>query len=76
LKERGIKVAVLYTTYLPLPSNGWYNNWIKPFQNEIGVKMKECASPGLFFEVSPSEGISEAMDALFMKTISVLRLVS
>jgi hypothetical protein len=75
LKARGIKVAVLYTTYLPLPSNDWYNKWIKPFQNEIGVKMKECASPGLFFEVSPSEGISEAMDALFMKTISVLRLV-
>lgn len=76
LKNRGIKVAVLYTTYLPLPDNSWYNTWIKPFQSEIGVRMKECASPGLFFEVSPSEGIAEAMDALFMKTIAVLRLVS
>lgn len=75
LKDRGIKVAVLYTTYLPLPNNSWYNNWIKPFQDEIGVRMKACASPGLFFEVSPSEGISEAMDALFLKAISVLRLV-
>lgn len=76
IKDRGIKVAVLYTTYLPLPTNAWYNSWIKPFQGEISQKMKECASPGLFFEVAPSQGIAEAMDALFRKTISTLRLVS
>jgi hypothetical protein len=37
--------------------------------------MLECASPGYFFEVSPSEGISEAMEALFIKVISVPRLM-
>src|SRR5882757_4399859 len=31
LKDRGIKVAVLYTTYLSLPTNNWYNTWIAPF---------------------------------------------
>lgn len=76
IKDRGIKIAVLYTTYLPLPSNSWYNSWIKPFQGEIGTKLETCASPGLYFEVSPSEGIAEAMNALFLKAISVLRLVS
>ena len=76
IKARGIQIAVLYTTYLPLPSNSWYNTWIKPFQPEIGTRMQACASPGLYFEVSPSEGISEAMDALFLKAISVLRLTS
>ena len=25
IKNRGIKIAVLYTTYLPLPTNAWYN---------------------------------------------------
>ena len=25
IKNRGIKIAVLYTTYLPLPTNPWYN---------------------------------------------------
>ena len=30
IKNRGIKVAVLYTTYLPLPTNCWYNEWIAP----------------------------------------------
>ena len=74
LKERGIRIAVLYTTYLPLPTNAWYNTWIKPFQGQIATNMSACASPGYFFEVSPSEGISEAMEALFMKVISVPRL--
>ena len=36
--------------------------------------MKECASDGLFFEVSPSQGIDEAMNALFMKIINMPRL--
>jgi Flp pilus assembly protein TadG len=74
LKDRGIRVAVLYTTYLPLPTNTWYNTWIKPFQGQIATNMSACASPGYFFEVSPSEGISEAMEALFLKVISAPRL--
>lgn len=76
IKARGIKIAALYTTYLPLPTNSWYNDWIKPFQSEIGNRMRDCATPGLYFEVSPSEGISEAMDALFLKSLSMLRLIS
>ena len=70
LKDKGYKIAVLYTTYLPLPTNGWYNSWIKPFQNDIPEKMKACASPDLFFEVSPSEGISDAMTTLFKKIVN------
>ncbi|SIQ09979.1 Putative Flp pilus-assembly TadE/G-like [Rhizobium sp. RU20A] len=69
LKDRGIRIAVLYTTYLPLPTNGWYNDWIKPFQGEIAGRMEACASPGLFFEVSPTEGIDAAMKALFHRVI-------
>ncbi|NWJ24129.1 TadE/TadG family type IV pilus assembly protein [Rhizobium sp. RM] len=74
LKEKGFRIAVLYTTYLPLPTNSWYNSWIKPFQSEISTRMQDCASPGLFFEVSPTEGISEAMSALFRRVITSPRL--
>jgi len=70
LKDKGYKIAILYTTYLPLPTNSWYNSWIKPFQNEIPVQMKACASPDLFFEVSPTEGIAEAMTTLFKKIVN------
>lgn len=69
LKNRGVKVAVLYTTYLPLPSDGWYNSWIKPFASEIPTTMQNCASPGLYFEVGLNGGISEAMNALFQKIV-------
>lgn len=74
LKNRGIKIAVLYTTYLPLPSNAWYNTWIAPFSNSIASKMQSCASPGLYFEVSLTQGISEAMTALFQKAVQQARL--
>ncbi len=76
LKARGIKIAVLYTTYLPLPKDGFYKSWIAPFQNEIPTQMKSCASEGYYFEVSPTDGISEAMDVLFRKIVSRVRLTS
>jgi Flp pilus assembly protein TadG len=74
MKNRGIKIAVLYTTYLPLPTNDWYNDWISPFSSQIAANMKSCASPDLYFEVSPTEGISEAMTALFQKAVQQTRL--
>jgi hypothetical protein len=79
MKNRGIKIAVLYTTYLPLPTNSWYNTWIAPFNlgpygpspnSQIALNMASCASPGLFFEVSPTQGISSAMNALFQKAVA------
>ncbi|HWU65175.1 MAG TPA: pilus assembly protein [Ensifer sp.] len=76
LKKQGYTIAILYTTYLPLPTNDWYNTWISPFQSQIGTNMKTCASPGLYFEVSPTQGISDAMSALFKKIVSMPRLTS
>jgi hypothetical protein len=74
IKDAGVRIAVLYTTYQPLPKNDWYNTWIKPFQTEISTNMKSCASNDLFFEVSPSQGITEAMNALFLKVVNLPRL--
>jgi hypothetical protein len=83
LKNRGIKIAVLYTTYLALPTNNWYNSWIAPFNlgpygpspnSEIALDMASCASPGLYFEVSPTQGISQAMSTLFQKAVADARI--
>jgi Flp pilus assembly protein TadG len=74
IKNRGIKIAVLYTTYLPLPTNAWYNSWIAPFVSQIGTNMQNCASPGFYFEVSPTQGISDAMNALFKKVVAEAHL--
>ena len=65
---------MLYTTYLPLPTNSWYNTYIAPFQSNIGPTMESCASPGLYFEVSPSQGIPQAMTQLFQQAVQTARL--
>ncbi|MGY2047202.1 TadE/TadG family type IV pilus assembly protein [Methylobacterium sp. JK268] len=70
LKDRGFRVAVLYTTYLPLPTNDWYNSFIAPFADQIPMNMQACASPGLFWPVSPSDGIADAMRNLFNKVVA------
>lgn len=83
IKARGIKIAVLYTTYLALPTNSWYMTWIDPFNkgpygpspnSKIAQNMQSCASPGLYFEVSPTDGIADAMTALFQKAVQAARL--
>jgi hypothetical protein len=74
IKNNGVRIAVLYTTYQPVTANSWYNKWIAPFSTEINPAMKACASPDLFFEVSPSDGITEAMNALFLKIVNLPRL--
>jgi hypothetical protein len=67
-------IAVLYTAYLPLPTNSWYNSWISPFQSQISTNMQNCASPGLFFSVTTDGDITAAMQALFQQAIAAARL--
>ncbi len=89
LKNRGIKIAVLYTTYglePMLDKNGnptWYNSWVAPYNGgsagpsptvPIAANMQACASPGFYFEVSPTQGISQAMDKLFQKAVADARI--
>jgi Flp pilus assembly protein TadG len=83
IKNRGIKIAVLYTTYLALPTNGWYMSWIDLFNqgpygpspnSQIATNMASCASPGFYFEVSPTDGIPQAMTALFQKVVQEAHL--
>jgi hypothetical protein len=83
MKNRGIKIVVLYTTYLALPTNSWYMSWIDLFNkgpygpsvnSQIAAIMQRCASPGFYFEVSPTDGISQAMTALFQKVVTAARI--
>ena len=74
MKNRGILIAVLYTVYLPLPTNSWYNSWIAPFQSQISPNMESCASPGLFFSVTTDGDITAAMQALFQQAVATARL--
>jgi Flp pilus assembly protein TadG len=79
IKARGIKIAILYTAYVPLDNGAagsWYDTYIYPFQpgglsgDEIGPDlMNNCASPGLFLTVPPGDSttaIATALVQLFM----------
>ena len=74
VKNRGIMIAVLYTEYLPLPTNSWYNTWISPFQSQLASNMQGCASPGLYFEITTDGDITAAMQTLFQLAIATARL--
>ena len=74
IKNRGIRIAVLYTVYLPLPTNQWYMTYISSFQPNIDSNMQSCASPGLFFKVDVDGDISAAMSALFQSAVKTAYL--
>ncbi len=74
IKNRGIQIAVLYTAYLPLPTNSWYNDWVAPFQNQIASNMESCASTGMFFSVTTDGDITAAMQTLFQQAVAAARL--
>jgi Flp pilus assembly protein TadG len=69
IKNKGIRIAVLYTVYYPLPTNSWYNTYISSFQSSIASNLQSCASPGLFFQVDTGGDISAAMTALFNSAV-------
>jgi Flp pilus assembly protein TadG len=74
VKNRGIRIAFLYLTYYPLPTNKFYQDNISPFQPQIAAAAQNCASPGLYFEVSTGGDINAAMTALFQKAVSTAHL--
>ena len=79
IKDRGIKIAILYTTYLTLPSSGpgsdaWSTSNVMPYVPNVAPAMQACASPGLYFEVTLSQGVSDAMNALFRKVVSTAHI--
>lgn len=79
IKNRGIRIAVLYTTYLPLNMGtagnpSWYAQYIAPFQSQIGPTLQSCASPGLYQEVDTDQDISTALANLFANAVATAHL--
>jgi Flp pilus assembly protein TadG len=71
LKDKNIKLAILYTTYIPLDGDGTWDSLIKKvFADRIASSLKECASEDLFFEVGPDDDMQAAMVKLFVRSTS------
>jgi Flp pilus assembly protein TadG len=65
IKNRGVKIAILYTDYLAVPANSWYETYIAPIQSHIGPALQACASPGLFYDAAIGSDLGQALTALF-----------
>jgi len=71
-----IRIAVLYTTYLAVTNDGWYNQWVKPFQSQIATQLQACASPGLYYEATIGQDIGQALTSLFNTVRNTARLTN
>jgi Flp pilus assembly protein TadG len=79
IKNRGIRIAVLYTTYNPLDTGAvggstWYDQHVEAVQPNIAPAAQACASPGLYFEVNTDGDITSALAMLFQKAVATARL--
>jgi hypothetical protein len=69
IKNRGIKIAILYTDYLPVTANSWYNTYIAPIQSDVGPALQACASPGLFYDAAIGADLGQALSSLFRAVV-------
>jgi Flp pilus assembly protein TadG len=76
IKARGVKIAVLYTSYLAITNNSWYTTYIAPWRSSIGTKMQSCATSGYYYEVSSDANITDALNSLFQKAIAAAHLTN
>ena len=82
IKARGIRIALLYTVYLPMTSDSWYNSWVAPFQrwqnsphqDRVEDNIKTCATPGLYASVSTDGDIAAALNKLFQDAVQMAHL--
>ena len=82
IKNRGIRIAILYTQYLPdaLTGDSWSQSTVAPYVPNVIGALQSCASTGssgapLFYEVTTDQSISQALTALFSLTIQSAHLV-
>ena len=69
IKAKGVKIAILYTEYLAVPNNSFYQSRVAPFQSTIDGKLQACASPGLFYKAAIGADLGDALSKLFNITV-------
>ena len=74
IKARGVKIAVLYTDYLPVPSNAYYMGHVAPILSQVAPALQACASPGMFYEAAIGDDIGKALSTLFQSVVQAATL--
>ncbi len=72
VKDRGIRIAVLYTEFLQssMDGDGWSQTNVVPYLNQVEPALTACASPGLMYKVTTNDDISAALNKLFLAAIT------
>ncbi len=85
IKNNKVQIAILYTVYYQLTTNNYYISHIDPINPipntsnispTIEGNLQQCASPGLYGRVDVGGNITQAMQNLFSKIISVSHLTN
>lgn len=74
LKANNVRIGIVYTQYLPIYTNSFYNSYVKPFETKIGPMLQSCASDGLYFPVASGGDITAAMLKLFSTAVASVRI--
>jgi hypothetical protein len=90
IKARGIRIAVLYTQYIAGSGGSWYTSAVQPGLptgipsglppstpnggDPMALAAQQCASTGLYSEITTDGDISAALQALFLRAVSTARL--
>ena len=81
IKNRGIRIAILYTQYLPesLTGDSWSQGNVAPYLPNVAPALQQCASTSpagtpLFYQVTTDQSISDALTALFALTVQTAHL--
>jgi Flp pilus assembly protein TadG len=56
LKNRGVRIGVVYTTYYAAPAWPQYQSLVQPVQGQIGPNLQACASSPLYYAEVPLDG--------------------
>ena len=75
IKNRGIKIAVLYTEYLPVPANTFYVT-MSSRSSPSRPALQACASPGLFYDAAIGSDLGQALTTLFQAVVQSATLTN
>ena len=74
LKNNGVQIAILYTTYYPTAGFWLYDDYVANFQSNIGPTLQGCASPGLFMTAAVGDNLTTDFITLFQLAMQSSRL--
>ena len=71
MKANGVTILVLYTQYIPLPTNAFYVDNVAPFASSIVPNLTACASaPEYYFAATDPSDIQAAMQRMLQLATS------